>query len=129
MNRLLAGLSLLLVSSPAFAAIEGNYIFKGTDPYHNIKYTGVVTITKGANGVYQGEWVHGERKYAGTGLLVGDAVSFITSGASFGAAFGEEEKPDYFLAVYKIKGNLLKGTWVRLGGDLVGTEDLEKKPE
>lgn len=129
MKKALLALSLLLCSLPAFADVEGTYIFKGYDPRLKVKYDGVATIKKGENGVYQAEWTHGERKFVGTGILTGDILSFITSGPTMGAAFGEEKKNITYLNVYKVQGNLLKGTWVSLGETIIGTEDMEKKPE
>jgi hypothetical protein len=106
--------------------IEGEYSFKGWNPYVKSNYTGMAVITKGENDVYEAEWIQGNRKFAGTGLKSGNIISFVVTGPPLGTFFGETEKA-IFLIVYKISGKKLKGTWIRLHNTLIGTEEMHKK--
>lgn len=116
-----------LFSTYSLAAdIDGNYAYKGWDPYLNSNFTGSAVITKVDNDVYNAEWTSGNRKYTGTGIKTGDTLSFVVTAPPLGASFGETEM-EVFLTVYKISGSKLKGNWLRMGKTLLGTEELDKR--
>lgn len=102
--------------------IEGSYTVSGSDPYwEKTDYAGTVEITKDKNDVYQARWVVEGDESLGTGLKMDNTISFV-----FRAPENAKRKEEGVI-VYKIKKNILEGSFVYLGQSLVGKEKLVKK--
>lgn len=114
----------LLLPCFSLMAIEGTYKVNGYDPYFKMSYSGTVIITKDQNEVYQASWTitEGDKEYKdiGTGIKLGDTVSFV-----FKSAPGQQTK-DEGVQVYKIGKESLEGPFVLLGQNLAGKEKLQK---
>ena len=78
------------------------------------EYKGKLTVTKGANDVYQFEWDTGT-KFIGTGVRM-DRFLAAGSGAK-----------QCGFVIYEIKGNTLEGKWGVPGSTALGTEKATKK--
>lgn len=107
-------LIIFLLFSPLFA-IVGNYRIQGYDPYSRQYYSGKAVITEDQNGVYQARWKVRGRVYQGTGLREGNRISFL---------FMLDDHSISGVEVYTIEGNTLRGSFVALGGHLIGQETL-----
>ncbi len=77
-------------------------------------YKGKLTVTKGANDVYQFAWDTGT-KFIGTGVRMGEYL-----------AAGSGAKQCGFV-IYEVKGSTLEGKWGVPGSTTLGTEKATKK--
>lgn len=91
--------------------LSGVYNCIGTYPNRQ-PYQGTVTITRGTGdpGVYNLEWLVGESKYVGVGLLENDVLSCSW-------AIGREEGVLLGVIVYKVEGPRLRGRWTQYPGN------------
>lgn len=91
------------------ASIAGRYTVTGRN-FNGASYRGSVVVTP-AGETYRVFWVIGSERYTGVGILTGDVLSVAYNGG---------------LAVYRVEGDTLRGTWTTMRGGRVSTEDWRK---
>ncbi len=97
---------------------EGEYVMKGWDPYEKTNYSGFATLTKENNDLYQFFGAEGSKQFRGTGMMCcKDVAAFVTVGNG----------SEIYLTIYQINSNTLKGKWLILNQNMLGTEELLKK--
>lgn len=122
MKKMAACLFTLYSFTLSLAAFEGTYSVEGWDPYEKEKYTGTAVITKKEADVYDAKWTLDNTVYRGTGIQLGDQISFAFTG-------NELDTDATGVQVYqKQEDNTYTGTWVLMGETLVGKEKITLNP-
>lgn len=91
------------------ADIQGRYQLVGKN-FRGNSYRGFVTVTRTGE-TYRVFWVIGRQRYTGIGIRHGNMLSVGYNGG---------------LAVYKINGDVLSGTWAPIGSRRTSTEDWRR---
>lgn len=116
---LLVVVSVIVIGISTYANdIVGTYAVTGSNPGGKGQYKGTVIITK-TKDTYKLVWSVGAA-YIGTGILVDNVLS---------VAYTDENKKWFGIVAYKVidSGKKLEGNWCAHGGQVLGTETLEKK--
>lgn len=100
------------------AGLTGVYNISGYDPYAEECYTGKICIGKDCE-VYTAKWTYDGDDTSGeigTGVYNDGQLSFV---------FQSEDDPSYVgVQVYEVSCHGLKGPWVPLAGEKIGSETL-----